>query len=228
MPRPLSPAKIEFEDRYILRPVEPNDVPQIEEAFQASLPELSRFMRWAHQPLGREKFLERVLNQYSQYFKGTEYELALFDKAHDEFFVYTGFYPVSRINPLCLEIGYWVASKHAGKGFATLATRIEIALLFEYFQSDRIEITCSIENKPSLRVIEKCGFQFEGELRNFYPRGTPQMYADGFVKERRAALFAVTSQDRQHLPWYEEIVNGVTLYPLLENPKPLRYYVSSR
>jgi len=218
MSRPPPPEKIEFNENYVLRPVEPGDVPQIEEALQASLKDLQRFMSWSHYPLGKEKFLERVLEQHACYFKGSEYELALFDKKSKEFLVYTGFYPVNRINPLCLEIGFWTASRHAGKGYATLATQIEIAVLFEYFKSDRIEITCNIENHASCRVIEKCGFQFEGELRNFYPKGTPKMYADGYIQERRAALYAITPEDRTNLAWYQDIVKEVTLFPLLEPP----------
>ncbi len=225
MPRPPPPARIEYEEKLVLRPVEPDDIPQIEEALHATLPHLRKFMNWAHHPLGREKFIERVVNQYSLYYKGLEYELALFDKKNGAFIAYTGFYPVNRLNPLCMEIGYWVAKEHAGKGFATLATRIEIALLFEYFKSDRIEITCSVENHASLRVIEKCGFRFEGELRNFYPMGNPQMYADGYVKERCAALFALIPEDRERLSWYRDIVGKITLSPLLENPQPLNSYL---
>lgn len=225
MSRPLPPCRIEYADRYVLRPVEPSDIPQIEEALQASLPDLRKFMNWAHHPLEREDFLGRILNQHALYFKGEEYELALFEKKTGTFLVYTGFYPTNRINPLCMEVGYWASSHHKGKGLATLATRIEIAVLFEYFKSDRVEITSSPLNHASLRVIEKCGFQFEGELRNFYPKGTPQMYAEGFVKERCARLFALVPEDRPNLPWYREIVDNVMLFHLLESPQPLNRYV---
>ncbi|MCC5832755.1 MAG: GNAT family N-acetyltransferase [Chlamydiales bacterium] len=223
MTRPLPPARIEYKDLYVLRPVEPGDIPQIEEALEASLSDLRRFMSWAHHPLGREGMLERVLNQHALYFKGKEYELALFDKKTGAFLVYTGFYPTNRINPFCMEIGYWVSSLNKGKGLATLATRIQIALLFEYFKSDRVEITCSTENHASLRVIEKCGFHLEGELRNFYPKGNPRMYADGFTKERGGRLFSLVPEERPNLPWYREIVDNVVLFPLLERPQFLSH-----
>ena len=69
MSRPFPPCRIEYADRYVLRPVEPSDIPQIEEALQASLPDLRKFMNWAHHPLEREDFLGRILNQHALYFK---------------------------------------------------------------------------------------------------------------------------------------------------------------
>lgn len=220
MVRPLPPARIEYQS-YVLRPVEPKDVPQIQEALGSTLPSLRRFMAWSHLLLTQQQFLERVIQQHANYFKGVDYELALLDKTSGEFLLYTGFYPSNRINPKAMEVGYWVSSKHQGKGLATLATQIQIALLFEYFKCDRVEITCSIENQASLRVIEKCGFHYEGELRNFYPKPTPEMVQNGFVEKREAKLFALIAEDRQDLPWYPNILVNSMLFPLLGTPLSL-------
>lgn len=217
----IPPAKIEFDERYIIRPVEPTDIPLIEEARNHSIATLRVFMDWSHQPYERERFLERVLTQWGNYFRGDEYEMAMFDKISGTFLVYTGFYPTVRINPRCYEIGFWTSSTHRGKGYATLATQIQIAMIFEYFKGDRIEITANLENRASLQVIKKCGFRHEGELRNFYPKGSDQMFADGYTRERRVALFSLIPEDCPHLPWYREIVQKITLFPLLDPPSPL-------
>jgi RimJ/RimL family protein N-acetyltransferase len=219
--RPFAPKKIEY-GQYVLRPVTPEDVPKIEEARNLSLEDLRVYMDWVHTPYERNRFLERVLLQLSNYYRGEEYEMGFFDISHENFLVYTGFYPSVRINPHSYEIGFWTATPFKGKGFATLATKLQIALIFEYFKGDRIEITCNVENAASRRVIEKCGFLFEGELRNFYPQGTEEMFAAGYTKERRVAFFALTPRDRSSLPWYEELLKKTRIYTLLEEPASLK------
>ena|ERR1700722_8328703 len=216
--RPLAPARVEYDQHYVLRPVEPSDIPQIEKALDRSSKELRVFMAWSHHLQGRPQFLERVVTQWWNYYRGDEYEMGLFDKATGEFLVYTGFYPTVRINPNCFEIGYWTSTEHSGKGFATLATQIQIALIFEYFKGDRIEITSSLENKASQQVIKKCGFQLEGKLRNFYPQGTEEMFAQGYQRERSAELFAMIPEDLPLLPWYSTILEKLTIFPFLDPP----------
>jgi RimJ/RimL family protein N-acetyltransferase len=221
MNRPQSPSRLEYAEGFVLRPVIPDDIPQIEKALEVSLSELKVFMSWAHHLQSREQFLDRVVTQWWNYHRGDEFEMALFDKNSGDFLVYTGFYPTVRINPNSYEIGFWTSSAHRGKGLAALATQMQIALIFEYFKGERIEITCNLENKASLRVIEKCGFQSEGELRNFYPLGNAQMFEQGYTKERRVSLFSLIPEDRASLPWYRECVDKITLFPVLDPPYSL-------
>jgi RimJ/RimL family protein N-acetyltransferase len=216
--RPVAPAKIVYQDLYELRPVSITDIPQIELALKNSLTELQVYMAWAHATKNQEQFFRRVITQWWNYFTGEEYEMALFDSKTGEFLAYTGFYPSIRINPRSFEIGYWTASAHRGKGYATLATKMQIALIFEHFKGDRIEITCNLENQASMRVIEKCGFQFEGHLRNFYPAGTEKMFGNGYTKERTVSLFSLIPEDRDSLAWYASFLQGLTLYPVLDTP----------
>ncbi|GAA4184503.1 GNAT family protein [Gryllotalpicola kribbensis] len=64
-------------------------------------------------------------------------------------------------------IGYWVSERFAGKNI----TPISVALVTDYcfFQLGlhRIEICIRPENKPSLRVVEKLGFRYEGLRRRY-------------------------------------------------------------
>jgi RimJ/RimL family protein N-acetyltransferase len=216
--RPTAPAKIEYNQQFVLRPVEPADIPKIENALHDSLEDLRVYMSWAHHLQNRPQFIDRVVTQWWNYFRGDEYEMALFDKNSGEFLVYSGFYPTVRINPNSFEIGFWTSSKQKGKGFATLATQMQIILIFEYFKGDRIEITSNIKNQASLRVIEKCGFHYEGELRNFYPRGTVQMFEQGYTRERRVSLHSLIREDRPSLSWYPKIMEKLTLFPILDPP----------
>ncbi len=64
-------------------------------------------------------------------------------------------------------IGYWVSEKFAGRG----ATPTAVALATDYcfFQAGlhRMEICIRPENDPSLRVVEKLGFRYEGLRRRY-------------------------------------------------------------
>ena len=68
------------------------------------------------------------------------------------------------------EIGYWVAAEARGRGVATRATR----LLHEWATRElglrRLEILPHVDNTPSHRVAERCGYRATGELRAL-PRG---------------------------------------------------------
>jgi ribosomal-protein-alanine N-acetyltransferase len=64
-------------------------------------------------------------------------------------------------------IGYWVAERFAGRN----ATPISVALATDYcfyqLGLHRMEICIRPENGPSLRVVEKLGFRYEGLRRRY-------------------------------------------------------------
>lgn len=64
------------------------------------------------------------------------------------------------------EIGFVIHNpKDRGKGYTTEATNIFVAYLFETKEINRLQATTLLENTPSIRVLEKCGFTFEGKAR---------------------------------------------------------------
>ncbi len=63
-------------------------------------------------------------------------------------------------------IGYVLAEDYWGKGYATEAARRVIQYAFEELGLDLISVYHFPHNKRSKRVIEKCGFKYEGTLRN--------------------------------------------------------------
>lgn len=64
-------------------------------------------------------------------------------------------------------LGYWIAERFAGRGATPTAT----ALATDYCLFDmglhRVEVCIRPENAPSLRVVEKLGFRFEGIRRRY-------------------------------------------------------------
>ncbi|MCU1514850.1 MAG: family acetyltransferase [Microbacteriaceae bacterium] len=64
-------------------------------------------------------------------------------------------------------IGYWVSERFAGKNVTP--TAVALASDYSFFQvgMHRMEICIRPENEPSLRVVEKLGYRYEGLRRRY-------------------------------------------------------------
>ena len=65
------------------------------------------------------------------------------------------------------SIGYWVAERFAGKDVTPTAVALATDHCFFGLGLHRMEICIRPENAPSLRVVEKLGFRYEGLRRRF-------------------------------------------------------------
>ena len=64
-------------------------------------------------------------------------------------------------------LGYWIGQKHAGKGYGAAAVQAMVAYAFDELNLHRVEAACVPENAASRRVLEKSGFQLEGQARAY-------------------------------------------------------------
>lgn len=65
------------------------------------------------------------------------------------------------------EIGYQIYRKeNRGKGYTSEALKLFSAFLFEHYNISRLQICMEKDNLASEAVAKKCGFQFEGIMRN--------------------------------------------------------------
>lgn len=64
-------------------------------------------------------------------------------------------------------IGYWVAERVAGRGVTPTAVALATDHCFFGVGLHRMEICIRPENAPSLRVVEKLGFRYEGLRRRY-------------------------------------------------------------
>ncbi|MGO8814085.1 MAG: GNAT family N-acetyltransferase [Terriglobia bacterium] len=62
-----------------------------------------------------------------------------------------------------VEIGWWLAPSHWGKGLATEAARQALAYGFEVSNIERIVAIAQSANRDSLRVMDRIGMRFERE-----------------------------------------------------------------
>lgn len=84
-----------------------------------------------------------------------------------------------RPNVKSKELGYSLAESCWGKGIMTETAKCIITYSFEALKLDVLMIRTGNENLRSQRVIEKCGFLYEGTLRRTY-----RIY-DGSIREVR-------------------------------------------
>lgn len=77
------------------------------------------------------------------------------------------------------ELGYSLAEEFWGKGIMTEAAKAVIRYAFEEMNLDILAICTGPTNERSARVIEKCGFKYEGTERYCY-----KIY-DGSVRDSR-------------------------------------------
>ena len=104
-------------------------------------------------------------------------------------------------------IGYWVSERFAGKGVTPTAVALATDHVFFSMGLHRMEICIRPENDPSLRVVEKLGFRYEGLRRRYIhingdwrdhfcfaltveevPTGVLRRWKDGRVPAENAAI----------------------------------------
>ncbi len=65
------------------------------------------------------------------------------------------------------SIGYWVGQPYANQGYMSAAVRALIPFCSGSLRLHRLEAACIPTNKPSIALLEKCGFQREGYARGY-------------------------------------------------------------
>ncbi|HJB64242.1 MAG TPA: GNAT family N-acetyltransferase [Candidatus Microbacterium pullistercoris] len=93
---------------------------------------------------------------------------------------------ISRGSLSSATIGYWVSERFAGRGITPTAVALATDICFDALRLHRMEICIRPENTPSLRIVEKLGFRYEG----FRPR---YIHIDGDWRDHYA--FALTTED---------------------------------
>ena len=68
------------------------------------------------------------------------------------------------------EIGYWIATKYWGNGYATEASRAMVDYGFTELRLHRIQARHFLRNPASGRVLQKIGMKLEGTHRDMYIR----------------------------------------------------------
>ena len=221
--RRYPPKRIEYTTKNLcLRPFEASDAEQFKHVLKDTLPHLYKYMLWPELQWDIEDCLNWVIKRHTEYFTGMEFEWGIFDLKSGELLGSIGIMPGTPFNPDCYEVGYWTASTKMNKGLATIATQIVSVIAFECLDIKRLQVSSIKENQASIRVIEKCGFHFEGELREFFPAPSEEKIKMGAVHATRDYLYSLLPSDCKELPWYDSLKRTLIFHPLYGN----RFHVS--
>ena len=157
------PYRIETE-RLVLRCYEPRDAPLLKAALDASLDHLRPWLPWAaHEPSPVDEIVERLRRFRGQFDLDQDHIMGIFVPDGSELVGGTGFHP--RQGPNALEIGYWIAAAHEGRGLMTEAVGALTAVAIDLVGVERVTIVCDPANLRSAAVPRRLGYVEEGTLR---------------------------------------------------------------
>lgn len=148
------------------------------EAVRESLPELKRWMPWATDDYDREGAEESVRRAMAAFVTRQDLRYHMFDRRSGRVVGSTGLHRIRWEVPR-FEIGYWLRTSETGKGYASDSVRALTRVAFEQLGAKRVEIRCDDRNAASAAVAVRCGYGFDGVLRN-HAVGT-----DGTLRDER-------------------------------------------
>lgn len=112
--------------------------------------------------------VKELLDKYiGSYERDDYYRWAVIEKESGECIGQTAYFLVDSKNHFA-EIEYCIGAAYQCKGYATEAAKAVIAYGFDRINLHKVQICTKTINKPSKRVIEKCGLTYEGTLRDYF------------------------------------------------------------
>ncbi len=109
-----------------------------------------------------------LLDKYiGSYEREDYYRWAIIEKASGECIGQIAYFLVDSKNHFA-EIEYCIGANFQCRGCATEAAKAVIAYGFDRINLHKVQICTKTINKPSKRVIEKCGLTYEGTLRDYF------------------------------------------------------------
>lgn len=153
----VPPARIET-PRLVLRVKERRDASLLKAAIDMSLSELRQWMPWAmDEPSELAEIEQRTERFRAEFHAGVDFHFGIFDRAEQEILGGCGLHP--RIGDDALEIGYWIRSDVAGRGYATEAAGALTKVAFEDIGVSRLQIRCDPANAASAAIPRKLGYR---------------------------------------------------------------------
>jgi RimJ/RimL family protein N-acetyltransferase len=169
----VGPAYRIVTPRLVIRCWSPADASAAKRAIDSSLGELKPWLPWAAaepQPVQSKIELFRTFRGWFDL--GQDFLYGIFDPREAEVLGGTGLH--RSVGQEAREIGYWIATSHAGKGLATEAVSALCRIGFELDALDRIEIHCDPDNARSVAIPARLGFVHEATLRRRHPGDHPR------------------------------------------------------
>jgi len=160
----MLPIPDSFEsERLLIRAPRIEDAPLVWESVNTSAKTLQQWMPWAQTLPKIEDTTENIRQCIADFITRKDLRLHLFLKDTGEFIGSSGLHRINWEIPK-VEIGYWLDSRHEGKGYMTEAAERITEFALNELQVRRVEIRCDTDNVRSRAVAERLQFNLEGIL----------------------------------------------------------------
>lgn len=150
--------------RVLLAPIDAADGPELWEAVEGSRWHLERWLPWVpfnSSPEASMRYAEACALDWDA---GRAARFAVRDRATNELYGVVGLDSCVHLHRSA-ELGYWLRRESTGRGIMTEAARTCLDFAFQRMGVHRVRCAAATDNAPSLRVIARLGFRFEGIAR---------------------------------------------------------------
>lgn len=142
-------------DELVLKRCEPRWVAETTAAVRESLPELKQYMPWATDAYDEESSRVYLETSVKNWAGGTEFNYLIFTKDGE---LAGAIGMMTRMGPGVLEIGYWMRTAYAGRGYMTAAVKALTGVALTMPGIERVAIRFDASNAASGAVARKTGF----------------------------------------------------------------------
>jgi RimJ/RimL family protein N-acetyltransferase len=160
-------------ERLTLRAPDPTAAETINAAIRDSFAELSEWLPWADHVPTIDETRAHLSAALAAFDGGQEWGVFVWDRAREEFLGAVGLH--ARLTDATRrEIGYWIRTSAAGRGYATEAVRAVSSTALERLSLSAVEIHANARNVASQKVALNAGFVLTGEVAGrLEPDGRP-------------------------------------------------------
>lgn len=122
---------------------------------------------WPADDLTRSAYRRRIRRYAEDIRMDQAYAFFLFRKSDDLLIGGLTIANVRRGVAQAGSLGYWMGAPYAGQGYMTAAVRAITRFSFSSLRLHRLEAACIPTNTPSVRLLERVGFEREGLARQY-------------------------------------------------------------
>ncbi|QSF46037.1 GNAT family N-acetyltransferase [Paenibacillus tianjinensis] len=151
-------------ERLLIRAARWGDGAEMNEAIAESLNELKPWMIFAQSLQTPEETEQYARESRLKYLDRSNMHMNIYNKADGTFIGCSGLHHIDW-DVRAFELGYWIRSSCAGKGYMTEAVNAITEFTIRELEANRIEIRCSGRNTKSAAVAERTGYTLDGILR---------------------------------------------------------------
>ena len=152
-------------DRLLIRPFKPDDAESILSNWAGDEEVQKNYGEPVYDSLEKvQGLIQKYITAYNSDFT---FRWAVIEKESGECIGQIAYFLVDKAGSWG-EIEYCIGRAYQGKGYATEATKAIIRYGFDKIGFNKVQICVRPSNIKSKKVIEKCGFEYEGTLRDYF------------------------------------------------------------